>query len=85
MLVEWWDKREGPLPNPAINYPELEQPAAFACADRSCSLPVFEADKVAAAVDRLQPQYEPQDSAASVEAKAGVSLTSASENKHLNQ
>lgn len=52
--VEWWDKREGPLPNPDVTYPELERPAAFACANRACSLPVFEPDQIAAAVDRLQ-------------------------------
>ncbi|HET6756645.1 MAG TPA: hypothetical protein VFH21_03425, partial [Burkholderiales bacterium] len=22
--VEWWDKREGPLPNPDVQYPEME-------------------------------------------------------------
>lgn len=54
MLLEWWDKREGALPNPAINYPDLGKPAAFACANQSCSLPVFEPGKVAGAVDRLR-------------------------------
>ncbi len=50
--IDWWDKREGPLPNPDVTYPELEQPAAFACTNRICSLPVFKASKVATAVDR---------------------------------
>ena len=38
--LDWWDKREGPLPNPDITYPELDTAAAFACGDRTCSLPV---------------------------------------------
>ncbi len=52
--IEWWDKREGPLPNPDVKYPELTVAAAFACAQKTCSLPVFEPAKVAQAVDRLK-------------------------------
>ena len=40
--IDWWDTREGPLPNPDVQYPELEQPAAFACTNRICSQPVFD-------------------------------------------
>ncbi len=50
--LEWWDRDEGPLPNPDIAYPDLERAAAFACADRTCSLPVFVPDDVSAAVER---------------------------------
>lgn len=50
--VEWWDKREGDMPNPDVTYPELDKAAAFACANRSCSLPVFKADDIAGAVKR---------------------------------
>lgn len=50
--VEWWDKREGAMPNPDVTYPELEKAAAFACANRSCSLPVFEGKDIAQAVNR---------------------------------
>ena len=39
--IDWWDKREGPLPNPDIGYPQLPQSAAFACANQTCSLPVY--------------------------------------------
>jgi uncharacterized protein len=39
--VEWWDRDEGALPNPDVQYPELEQAAAFLCTDRSCSAPIF--------------------------------------------
>jgi hypothetical protein len=48
--IDWWDTREGPLPNPDVQYPELEQPAAFACTNRICSQPVFEAADLAKTV-----------------------------------
>jgi uncharacterized protein YyaL (SSP411 family) len=50
--VEWWDKREGAMPNPDVTYPELDKAAAFACANQSCSLPVFEGKDIAPAVKR---------------------------------
>jgi uncharacterized protein YyaL (SSP411 family) len=46
--IEWWDEREGPLPNNDIEYPKLEQAAAFVCGDKSCSAPIFSAEKLAA-------------------------------------
>lgn len=52
--LEWWDKREGPLPNPDVTYPELDAPAAFACANGLCSLPVFTPDGVAAAIKSVE-------------------------------
>lgn len=51
--LDWWDKREGALPNPDVQYPELESPAAFACTDRVCSLPVFEPDQLSDTVVKL--------------------------------
>ncbi|MGH6803729.1 MAG: hypothetical protein ACREC3_10230 [Methyloceanibacter sp.] len=48
--IDWWDTREGPLPNPDVQYPELEQPAAFACTNRVCSQPVFEGADLAKTV-----------------------------------
>jgi hypothetical protein len=54
LRVDWWDRTEGPLPNPDVTYPKLAKPAAFACSGNACSLPVFEPGKVAAAVDRLR-------------------------------
>jgi uncharacterized protein len=51
--VDWWDKREGSLPNPDVDYPELKKPAAFICTDKRCSLPIFEAEKLPAKVDRV--------------------------------
>jgi uncharacterized protein len=51
--IDWWDKREGPLPNPDVQYPELDQPAAFACTNRICSQPVFEPEGLAETVARM--------------------------------
>lgn len=51
--LDWWDTREGPLPNPDVQYPELDQPAAFACANRICSLPAFSAEELADNVKRM--------------------------------
>jgi uncharacterized protein len=41
LQIDWWDRDEGPLPNPEIQYPQLERAAAFACTASACSMPVF--------------------------------------------
>ena len=46
--VEWWDAREGNLPNPDVEYPQFEKAAAFVCTDRSCSPPIFDPAKITA-------------------------------------
>ncbi len=46
--VELWDRSDGPLTNIDVQYPELDQPAAFVCADRRCSLPLFTVEKLKA-------------------------------------
>jgi uncharacterized protein YyaL (SSP411 family) len=46
LQVDWWDRREGNLPDPSITYPELKQPAAFACTANACSTPVYEASEI---------------------------------------
>jgi uncharacterized protein YyaL (SSP411 family) len=51
--VEWWDKREGPLPHDNVTYPSLDRAAAFACSASVCSTPVFKSAQVAEAVRRL--------------------------------
>ena len=51
--LEWWDTREGRLPNPDVQYPELQKAAAFICTSRTCSPPMFQADAIAAKVDKL--------------------------------
>ena len=51
--VEWWDKAEGPLPNPDVTYPKLDKPAAFICTDGACSSPIFEPEKMEEAIDKM--------------------------------
>jgi uncharacterized protein len=51
--VEWWDVREGRLPNPDVEYPELSKAAAFACTANTCSSPMFQPDAIRAKVDKL--------------------------------
>jgi uncharacterized protein len=53
--AEWWDKREGPLANADVDYPDYpEGPAAFACTRNYCSLPVTDPAAIPAQLDRLQ-------------------------------
>ena len=42
--IEWFDEREGALPNPDVGYPTLEKAAAFLCTDQACSAPLFAVD-----------------------------------------
>ena len=42
--LEWWDRGEGPLPNPDIAYPPSRKPAAFVCTERRCSVPLRSPD-----------------------------------------
>jgi uncharacterized protein YyaL (SSP411 family) len=50
LQVDWWDRAEGPLPNPAVRYPVLPVAAAFVCSENACSTPIYDADKINAAV-----------------------------------
>ena len=50
--VEWWDRREGNMPNPDVRYPQLSRAAAFICTDSTCSLPIFDAAKLTPEVER---------------------------------
>lgn len=50
--VEWWDRREGKMPNPDVRYPQLPRAAAFICTDSTCSLPIFDATKITTEVQR---------------------------------
>jgi uncharacterized protein len=50
--VDWWDRSEGPLKNPDVTYPELDEPAAFLCTNRICSLPAFSPDELNTAFQR---------------------------------
>jgi uncharacterized protein YyaL (SSP411 family) len=51
--LEWWDIREGKLPNPDVQYPSVPRAAAYVCTERTCSAPIFKADEVAAKVGRV--------------------------------
>jgi uncharacterized protein YyaL (SSP411 family) len=44
--VEWLDEREGPLPNPDVEYPSLDRSAAFRCTENSCSAPVYSPEEL---------------------------------------
>ena len=52
--IEWWDRREGALPNPDVQYPELPEAAAFVCTNAACSLPQFQAEGLLALAARLE-------------------------------
>jgi uncharacterized protein len=51
--LEWLDLREGKLPNADVEYPDLGQPAAFACSNRICSYPSFSTDELQANVQQM--------------------------------
>jgi len=51
--LEWLDPREGRLPNPDVDYPDLGEPAAFACGNRICSFPAFSAEELQANVAQM--------------------------------
>jgi uncharacterized protein YyaL (SSP411 family) len=51
--LEWLDLREGNLPNPDVEYPDLGEPAAFACSNRICSFPSFNAAELEATVKQM--------------------------------
>lgn len=51
--IEWWDKTEGKMPNPDVQYPTLAKAAAFICVNHACSTPIFEPAKLSAKADLL--------------------------------
>jgi uncharacterized protein YyaL (SSP411 family) len=51
--LEWWDTREGKLPNPDVQYPSVQRTAAYVCTERTCSAPIFQAEEVSAKVNRV--------------------------------
>jgi uncharacterized protein YyaL (SSP411 family) len=53
LRIEWLDRREGPLPVADVEYPELPEAAAFACANGACSVPVFAPEQVARIVAKV--------------------------------
>jgi uncharacterized protein YyaL (SSP411 family) len=53
LRIEWLDRREGPLPAADVDYPEMPEAAAFACANGACSVPVFAPSEVHRIVARV--------------------------------
>jgi len=51
--IEWWDRREGALQNPDVQYPELPKAAAFVCTQGACSLPQFDGAGLLALAKKL--------------------------------
>lgn len=51
--VDRWDPANGPMLNPDVTYPAMDQAAAFACANQICSLPVFNAKDLFATVKKM--------------------------------
>ena len=51
--IEWWDRREGAMPNADVRYPQLDRPAAFVCTNGACSAPIFDPAEVSTLADRL--------------------------------
>jgi hypothetical protein len=51
--VEWWDRAEGLMPNPDVQYPQLPRAAAYVCTQNRCSLPAFTGEELLAMAQRL--------------------------------
>lgn len=49
--IDWWDKREGAMPNPDVRYPDLARAAAFVCTENTCSQPAFSAVELVQTLD----------------------------------
>ena len=53
LRLEWWDTREGKLPNPDVLYPELKTAAAFICTGNTCSSPIHDPGAIGTKADKL--------------------------------
>lgn len=54
LRLEWWDKKEGPLPRNDVTYPSLPKAAAFVCTGGRCSLPIAAVERIRTTVDSFQ-------------------------------
>jgi uncharacterized protein len=52
--VELLDSRDGALPNLDVEFPQLDRPAAFVCANGRCSLPAFTPEELRKRITRLR-------------------------------
>lgn len=53
-VVEWFDKKEGPLPSMDVEFPELPMSVAFGCANKRCSLPIKKPEHIAKTIDSFR-------------------------------
>ncbi len=60
--IEWWDKTKGNLPRGDVTYPDLGKPAAFVCANQSCSLPYDEPVRLLKAIENHRAAKANKDS-----------------------
>lgn len=51
--IDWWDRKEGALPNDNVVYPKLEKAALFACSDNACSQPIYDGELLQSAINNL--------------------------------
>ena len=54
--IEWWDTREGAMPNPDVQYPQLQRAAAFVCSNKTCSRPIFKVEDIGKTATRRAEQ-----------------------------
>ena len=54
--VDWLDRAEGALPNPDVEYPTLEKPAAYVCTNNRCSIPIVEPGQLADRISTITKQ-----------------------------
>jgi len=54
--IDWYDAKEGPLPNSEVEFPILDKAAAFTCGDGRCSAPAYEASAVTKLLEKLHKQ-----------------------------
>jgi len=59
--IDWWDKAEGPLPNPDVSYPAPKRAAAFVCTESRCSLPMFKPEAIAEFLKSSTPKKDSRD------------------------
>jgi hypothetical protein len=51
--LEWWDTREGKLPNPDVQYPSVRRAAAYVCTERTCSAPIFKPEELSTKINKV--------------------------------
>lgn len=73
LRIEWWDRREGPMPNPDVKYPELSRSAAFLCGSGLCSSPIYEPLELSAQAKKFSARAEKNQAAPTPEAGAARS------------